>query len=322
MRQQSALSWYWLPSTPPGGRQSNVKLQLLDIIRAGNTLGEGVQWNDVTETLWWTDIQARRLCSYRPADGKLASFPTPERLCSFGFVRDDPGFIVAFDCGFARYNPVSKGITRLQRPEELDEGIRFNDGKVDRQGRFWAGTMVERGDPALRPEGGLYSLDGAYGMRKHDSGIGISNGLCWSLESDRLYFADSARRTIYRYEFDRDSGTISNRKVFAETGRGAFPDGAEIDRDGCLWSAHWGAGRVVRYTPEGKTDAVLTLPVSQPTCVTFGGPGHELLFITSAREGLDDDKLAGETHAGDVFVFQVGVSGLPACRFIDGGIHA
>ncbi len=301
---------------PPGGRLAGVKPRLLDIIEVGNTLGEGVQWNAATESLWWTDIQARLLYQYHLPTCRLSKFSTPERLCSFGFVENKADFIAAFARGFALYNPVSQDITWLSRPGGLSHGIRFNDGKTDRQGRFWAGTMVENGDPAIRREGSLYSLDGSFVLHKHETDIGISNGLCWSPESKYLYFADSARRTIYSYEFDPDSGAIENRKVFVETGRGAFPDGAEIDSNGCLWSAHWGAGRVVRYTPEGKTDAVLTLPVSQPTCVTFGGPGHELLFITSAGDGLDDDKLCKEPHAGDVFVFQVGVSGLPACHFI------
>ena len=293
-----------------------MKPQLLDIIRVGNTLGEGVQWNDAAGSLWWTDIQARRLCRYHLPSGRLSQYPTPERLCSFGFVENTTDFIVAFACGFALYNPVSKDITWLGLPGRLSRGIRFNDGKVDRQGRFWAGTMVEDGDPAIRREGSLYSLDSTFTLYNHERGIGIANGLCWSPDSRRLYFADSARRTIYRYEFDPDSGTIDNRKVFAKTAPGAFPDGADIDSDGCLWSAHWGAGRVVRYTPAGNTDAVLALPVRQPTCVTFGGPGRELLFITSAREGLDRATLHTEPHAGDVFVFRVGVSGLPACRFI------
>ena len=296
-----------------------MNLQLLDIIKVGNVLGEGVQWSDATEALWWTDIHARRLYRYHLPSGRLSKFPTPERLCSFGFIENTEELIVAFDSRFALYQPISQVISTFKCPEGLSHDIRFNDGKVDRQGRFWAGTMVEKGDPAIRREGCLYSLDGAFELQEHVRGIGISNGLCWSPEAKYMYFADSAQRTIYRYEFNPNSGTIKNHKVFAKTASGAFPDGAEIDNDGCLWSAHWGAGQVVRYTPDGNIDAVLTLPVSQPTCVTFGGPGHELLFITSAKMGLKGDKLYKETHAGDVFVFRVGVSGLPACHFIQVG---
>ena len=295
-----------------------MKPVLIDIIRVGNTLGEGVQWDDMTETLWWTDIQASLIYSYHPATGELVKSPTPERLCSFGFVRNEQEFVAAFDRGLALYNPVSKGITWLTHTG-FGSGIRFNDGKVDRQGRFWAGTMVEDRDPIIFPEGNLYSLDGRYRLRKQESDIGISNGLCWSPGSERLYFADSSRRIIYNYDFDPESGTIDNRKIFVMTGNGAFPDGADIDCDGCLWSAHWGAGQVVRYTPAGKTDLALDLPVSQPTCVTFGGNDLDLLFITSAKEGIKDAELRKQPEAGDVFVFQAGISGLPTSRFITTG---
>ena len=296
-----------------------MKPRLIDIIRVGNTLGEGVQWNDVTETLWWTDIQARLIYSYHPADVRLMKFSTPERLCSFGFVKNEAEFIVAFDRGLALYNPVSKSIGWLKCPKGLGTGMRFNDGKVDRQGRFWVGTMVEGRDPVIFPEGNLYSLDGTYRLRKQESGIGISNGLCWNPNSDRLYFADSSRRIIYNYDFHSESGTIDNREVFVITESGAYPDGADIDCESCLWSAHWGAGQVVRYTPSGKKDIVLDLPVSQPTCVTFGGADLDLLFITSAKEGIEDSKLCKQPNAGDVFVFQVGISGLPTSRFIQKG---
>ena len=281
-------------------------------------MGEGVRWDDTTESLWWTDIESCLLYRYHLPGGRLSAFSTPARLCSFGLVGNaaDFDFIVAFEHGFALYNPVSGDVTWLVQPEELGPGIRFNDGKVDSKGRFWAGTMVEDGDPLSRPEGGLYSLNGSFKLHQHEAGVGISNGLCWSPDSRYLYFADSARRTIFRYEFDPNSGTLNNRMIFAKTAPGAFPDGAEIDSNGCLWSAHWDAGQVVRYTPEGKTDTVLTLPVSRPTCVTFGGKTGDLLFITSARRGLGEAALANESHAGNVFVFQAGVAGFPACRFI------
>ena len=179
--------------------------------------------------------------------------------------------------------------------------------------------MVEERDPIIFPEGSLYSLDSTYRLRNQESNIGISNGLCWSPVSDCLYFADSSRRIIYNYDFDPGSGTIEGKNVFVITENGAFPDGADIDCEGCLWSAHWGAGKVVRYTPAGRADIVLELPVSQPTCVTFGGPDLDLLFVTSAKEGLEGAKLCKQPHAGDVFVFQAGISGFPTSRFIQKG---
>ena len=146
-----------------------MKPRLLDIIKVSNTLGEGVQWDDATECLWWTDIQARRFYRYNLPSGRLSKFQTPERLCSFGFVENKTDFIVAFDGGFALYQPASQEMTWLQRLEGLKRGIRFNDGKTDRQGRFWAGTMTEKGDPVSRSEGGLYSLDNTFKLRQHES---------------------------------------------------------------------------------------------------------------------------------------------------------
>ncbi|MCY4338325.1 MAG: SMP-30/gluconolactonase/LRE family protein [Gammaproteobacteria bacterium] len=293
-----------------------MKPALIDIIKVGNILGEGVQWDDLTQTLWWTDIQARQLYRYRPANGALKQYPTPYRLCSFGFVARRSGLIAAFDRGIALYDPTLTDSKPLQCPPGLAAEVRFNDGKVDRQGRFWTGTMVEVGDPTLKPAGNLYSVDAEHRLRVHESGVGIANGLCWSPDAERMYFADSSRRTIYCYDFEPESGTIHNREVLAVTARGACPDGAETDCDGCLWSAHWGASKVVRYTPAGKTDTILELPVSQPTCITFGGADLDLLFVTSAREGLAEADLREQPEAGNVFVYRVGASGLPASRFI------
>ncbi len=292
-----------------------MKSELITIIKTGNILGEGVQWQTETETLCWTDIQSCLFYSMHLPTARLSSYPTPERLCSFGFTGDKTTLIVAFESGFAWFHYPSQAVARIRRTDIMPAGTRFNDGKVDRQGRFWAGTMVEAGDPAVGRGGSLYSLDQELQTRKHVSGVGIANGLCWSPDASLMYFADSARRVIYRYEFDPVAGSPGKRSVFAETENGAEPDGAEVDNTGCLWSAHWGAGRVVRYTPNGAVDYILDLPVSQPTCVTFGGKDYDWLFITTAKQGLNESQLADEPYAGDVFVYRLGVAGLPAHYF-------
>jgi L-arabinonolactonase len=145
--------------------------------------------------------------------------------------------------------------------------------------------------------------------------IQISNGICVSPDSRYFYFADSPRRVIYRYEFEADSGCLGARTVFAHTPDGAFPDGAAIDADGCLWSALWGAGRVVRYTPGGCVDTILPIPTCQPSCVAFGGRDLSDLFVTSARDGLSKQALAQEPEAGHLFVFRTCHVGLVESRF-------
>jgi sugar lactone lactonase YvrE len=173
--------------------------------------------------------------------------------------------------------------------------------------------MVEGDEGAA--SGCLYSIDNTGTARCHLTGVRISNSLCMSPDGRLLYFADSPQRTIKVYELHEPQGSLGSPKVFAQTPEGAEPDGAAIDADGCLWSAHWGAGCVVRYTPEGKVDRTLRVPVSQPSCVCFAGPQLDVLCVTTARNGLSDEALLSEPNAGDVFMYRVGVQGLPESEY-------
>jgi sugar lactone lactonase YvrE len=280
-----------------------------DILRVGNTLGEGILWDSRRQVLWWTDIQERRLHRYDWTHGTMQILGTPERVGSFGLVEASEMLITAFASGIALYDARQQSVAWLSRPEALNPGIRFNDGRVDRRGRFWSGTMVE-GEP-LVASGGLYSIDATGEARCHVRGVRISNGLCVSPDGTRLYFADSPTRRITVYELIEPEGLLGAPRLFAQTPEGAFPDGAAIDVDGCMWSAHWGAGRVVRYTPDGRIDRILEVPTCQPTCVCFGGPDLDVLCVTTAREGLDGSTLHAEPHAGGVFLYRPGVQGLP-----------
>lgn len=277
-------------------------------IAVGNTLGECVLWDGATASLWWTDIDGCTL--YRMAWPSLAvtQMPMPSRLASFGFVANSAKLVAAFDNGFALLEPATGLCGPLLVPEGLKEGMRLNDGRVDRQGRFWCGAMVMAAADPL--EAKLYALQQGV-LRTVLDGIGISNGIAFSPEGDRLYFADSRRRVIWRFAFDSATGTLGPREEFARIAGGAEPDGATVDADGCLWSALWGGHCVVRYTPDGRIDRVLEVPVRQPTCVTFGGPDLDLMFITSASLGLGE----GPTGAGDVLVYNAGTKGLPESRF-------
>jgi len=284
------------------------------IVPVGNVLGEGVLWDAQARKVLWTDIQSRRLFFYDPARDALESLPTPERLCSFGLVAGEDRLVAAFESGIALYEPRAQKIEWLARPEFGTPGLRFNDGRVDRQGRFWTGTMLEGPDSA--PAGTLYSIGRRSPLRAHISGVGISNGIGFSPDSTRFYFADSPVRTIFVYDFDAGSGAISNRRVFASTPKGAFPDGSTVDAGGCVWNAHWGAGRVVRYAPDGAVLTQLDVPATQPTCAAFGGRDLNLLFVTSARDGLNEAALSGQPHAGDLFIFEPAITGLPDGRFV------
>jgi L-arabinonolactonase len=285
-----------------------VDVELIETIPVGNILGEGVLWNPDTQCLWWTDIQERRLFCRRWGEERWTSFALPERLGSFGFVAGSTRLIAAFETGVALYDPHDGALEWLSRPLGDGSGIRFNDGRVDRRGRFWTGTMAERDDREGQAE--LYCVDASGHIHVRESGITISNGICWSPDGARFYFSDSPKRAMYVYDCDAASGEISNRQTFARTPEGAFPDGANVDADGCIWSAQWGAGRVVRYKADGAVERVLEMPVSQPSCVAFGGPNLDLLFVTSARDGLNEQALLLQPRAGDIFVYRVGIAGL------------
>ncbi|MGD8177269.1 SMP-30/gluconolactonase/LRE family protein [Marinimicrobium sp. ARAG 43.8] len=288
-----------------------------------NTLGENVLWHPHRAELWWTDIHSRRLYRYalgsgaEPASGTLTHWQTPERLAAFGFVPGDGAqtLIAAFDRGFALYTPDTAECHWLAQPEAHLPNHRFNDGKVDRQGRFWAGTMVERGDPLVGEGAALYCWSGASGAQRHLQGLGVSNGLSWSPDSRTAYLSDSARGVYYAYDFDAPSGRFSNRRVLALAPEGVGHDGACVDTQGNLWSAHFGGGRVVCYAPDGEERLVLDVPVSQPTCVALGGPDLSWLCITTARENLSESQLAKEPEAGNVLIYQTGAKGLPVDFF-------
>ena len=292
-------------------------MELVATIEVGNTLGEGILWDVATQSAWWTDIEECRLYRYDWARRRLESFTTPERLCSFGFVDGATDLIAAFETRIAFYDPHSGAVRPLGRPDGIRPGIRLNDGRVDRQGRFWVGGTAE--NKALAGNAHLYCVAEDGRIRCRESSITTSNGICWSPDSAWFYFADSPARTIWRYAFDPNDGSISNRIVFARTEEGAEPDGAAVDAQGYVWSAHWGGGRVVRYAPDGRIDRALEVPVSQPSCVAFGGPDLNLLFVTSARHGLSSAALAGQSGAGNVLVYNSGTVGLPEQPFRFGG---
>ncbi len=283
-------------------------LDPIQILNTQNILGEGVLWDWRRSRLWWTDIPRRHLYRYDWNARTTEILATPERVGSFGLVKQSDSLIVAFESGIALYDPDRRAVDWIARPQEVMPGIRFNDGRIDRAGRFWSGTMIEGGS---HPDGaGLYSVSPGGELRRHLSGIAISNGLCVSPDGRFLYFADSPTRTIRVYEMIEPKGTLGPSRVFAQTPVGSVPDGAAIDADGCMWSAHWGGGCVVRYTPDGHIDRTLKVPALQPTCVCFAGSDLDILCVTSAREGMTEEALRTHPHAGDVFFYRTGAQGL------------
>jgi sugar lactone lactonase YvrE len=198
-------------------------------------------------------------------------------------------------------------------PEPERAENRFNDGKTDRQGRFWAGSMH---DPETLPTGSLYRLDGDLSCHQMADGLVISNALCWSPDGRTMYHADTARRVVWAWACDPASGDIAGRRPFVEIAAAdGAPDGATVDAEGCVWLAHWGGWRLSRFDPDGRLERVVRLPVQQPTCPAFGGPGLDVLYVTSASIGLSAAERARQPWAGAVLALDPGVRGLPEARF-------
>jgi L-arabinonolactonase len=285
------------------------EFELIHVIPCANTLGEGVQWNYKDNCLWWTDIKSNKIFRFDLVTEILTHWDTPESVGCFAFVEDDTRLLVALASGFAWFEKESGSVQWITRPEAGLMGNRLNDGRVDRQGRFWVGSVVEDKQTPDQ-SASLFCLRNTRQVTQHLSGLRISNGLCFSLDSRKLYHADSPTRQIKVYDFDAGSGQLTGGAVFAETPEGIDPDGSCIDSEGYLWNAQWGGGRVVRYSPAGHIDCVLETPVSQPTCVAFGGPDLNWLCVTSARLGLSDQALSEQPQAGNLFIYRTNLKGV------------
>lgn len=293
-------------------------MKLLTMVPSANQLGEGPLWNERDGKLWWTDIQARRLHRFALTSGAVETFEMPERLCSFALLPEGGSrFLAAFETGMAYYDIDSKSLEWVARIEAPGSGRRFNDGRTDQQGRFWVGTMVENEEQAGGDTGALFCLDHSGELLPHAVGVAISNSLCTSPDGSTLYFADSPKKVIFAFDLDPEAGSISNKRFFAEVEEGE-PDGAVVDEEGCVWNARWGAGQLVRHAPDGKVLQTVKVPASQVSSLAFGGPDRKTLFVTSARDGMDPAALAQDPGAGNLFVFEADVAGLPGVPFMPG----
>lgn len=270
-------------------------------------VGEGPVWSATEGALYWVDVLAGTLHRLVPGSGATRAWQLPAEVGSFA-LRVGGGAIVALRTGFGLLDLDSGEVAVLEDPEADQPRTRFNDGKCDRRGRFWAGTMDLAGS---EPLGALYRYEGPGRCARMLSGVLLSNGLGWSPDDRVMYHTDSPTGVITAYDYDIDTGTLSSPRPFAVDRAGDVPDGLTVDAEGCIWSVKWDGWRVVRYTAEGRVDREVALPVQQPTSCTFGGPGLTTLFVTSARHGLDAAALDEQPLAGAVFAVDTGTSGLP-----------
>ena len=273
-------------------------------------LGEGPVWVEREGALFWVDIKGRK--TFRlGADDKVESWETPFRVGSIA-PRASGGFIAGTDQGIAEIDLMQGRFDLLFNPEAQLPDNRFNDGKVDPQGNFWAGSMD---DLEREATGSLYRIGPDMSCRQVDTNYRVTNGPAFSPTGDILYHNDSARQVTYRFTLAPD-GTVGTRETFLQFGEGeGYPDGMTVDAEGCLWIAFWDGWCLRRYSPEGALLSKLEMPVARPTSCTFGGANLDRLYITSASIDLDPDALAMQPNAGGLFMVVPGVKGTPQVAF-------
>src|SRR5215468_10255977 len=283
-----------------------IVVEIACVAHTQDILGEVPRWHSIERKLYWIDAFKPAIHRLDPESAALESWTPPEKLGSFA-PRMGPGLLIAGRGGLAHYDPVSGKLDRIVDPEAGGAVNILNDGRCDARGRFWVGSMSKTME---RASGRLYRL--ARGrLDAVEGNIWVSNGVCFSPDDTKMYFADSHVRTIFVYDFDLAAGTLGARRVFATTQSPGVPDGSSVDADGCVWNAVFDAGCLIRYAPDGKVDRTVALPVSRPTACAFGGPELATLYVTTARFRLPPEKLAREPDAGGLLALDVGARGLP-----------
>jgi sugar lactone lactonase YvrE len=275
-------------------------------------LGEGPLWVARENAVYWVDIFSKKLHRYGPADGVRRTWTFETEVTSLA-ERQQGGLVGTVRDGFAFIHLETNTVEPVALPEADIPGNRFNDGKVDGNGRYWAGSMD---DGEKLASGSLYRLDGDLSLHKMDENYSIPNGPTFSLDGKTLYHTDTAKRIIYAFDFSKD-GAISDKRIFVqlEAEEEGYPDGMTVDSENCIWLAHFAGSRITRYSPEGEVLNVIAMPVPNITSCTFAGPDLETLYITTARHLLSDEDIRKYPLSGSLFSCKPGVTGLPTPLF-------
>ena len=289
----------------------NAQTERVRLVACAALLGEGPVWVAREGALYWVDIKGPAIFRWTEATGSTQYWTPPFRVGSLA-PRAAGGFVAGTEHGFAIVDPDADRYELLHDPEPEFPRNRFNDGKLDRHGRFWAGTMD---DDQVHARGALYRLDPDLGSTRIDEGYQVTNGPAFDRDGTTMFHNDSAARTIYAFDLAPDGGAHGKREFARFAEHEGYPDGMTVDAEGCLWVACWDAWCVRRFAPDGTRQGEVRLPVERPTSCAFGGAQLERLFVTSARIGLDDAALARQPAAGDLFALDVGVRGIADTLF-------
>ena len=283
------------------------------VIAARNQIGESPIWNAPEQALYWVDVEGKLIQRWPGRDNTIQRWQLEEPVGCIG-LRERGGLVAASRTGFFFLDVETGKTTSIGDPEAHLPDNRFNDGKVDRRGRFWAGTRNFRDHS--KTSGALYRLDPDLSMHRMEEGLVCPNGMAWSPDNRLMYLCDTWAHNIFVYEFNADEGTIRNRKLFRTLPKSeGFPDGLTVDAEGYIWNAHYDGWRIIRYAPDGKVDRVIRMPVQHVTSLTFGGKDCGTLYVTSASLRLSEVERLRQPIAGHVFALDTEVKGIPEPRF-------
>ncbi|OZI32448.1 IclR family transcriptional regulator [Bordetella genomosp. 10] len=283
--------------------------------QSADILGEVPLWCERTQRLWWVDVRRPALQSFDPATGRHAAQRLhPDLITGSIALREEGGFLLAAPGGLFVFDPATgEAARRIADPLQGAAGMRLNDGKCDRRGRFWVGSMH---DTRREPLGTLYRVEPDGRCTAMLDGFVLPNAICFSPDDRTMYFADTHNQVIWAFDYDIAAGALSNRRVFKDwTHQKGRPDGATVDAQGYVWNCMVASGQLVRLAPDGRVDRVIQLPVTNPTCPAFGGEGLATLYITSHSQRFTPQEQAAEPLAGALLALDVGVRGLPEPRF-------
>ncbi len=277
-------------------------------------LGECPLWDDRTQSIYWIDSHDQLVRRLTPATGDYREWLLPSAVGSIALC-ESGRLLVALVSEFSYLDVATGQLEKMASVDHAEEKIRMNDGRTDRAGRFVAGSLVVGRNEKL---GALYQVDAGGKVQVLDKGFAISNGTCFSPDGHWLYFTDSRTRKLMRYPYDTTTGQAGTPTVFNDTEPlGSAGDGATVDSEGHLWTALVDIGKMARFTPEGKLERLIDMPVCYVTCPCFGGPDLDILYVTSisnSGNALKDD----HPDAGALFaIHDTGVQGLPEVRFAD-----
>ncbi len=275
-------------------------------------LGEAPLWCPEEAALYWVDIEGRKVFRLVPQSGKRTVFSLDHEIGCIVH-RAKGGFLAALDAGLAYLSQDLTKVDIFADPEVGNPGVRLNDGKCDRRGRFWTASTDRE---ETQPLGSLYCLSGTEPVHTVLSDVIVGNGLGWSPDNRIMYFTDTGYGAIYAFDYDIESGTPENRRLFASVDEAdGAPDGLTVDAEGFVWSAHWNGWRITRYDPAGQIDRTIDLPVPNVTSLAFGGPDLDRLYITSAKLDMSARDIAEAPLSGGLFAVDTGIRGLPEIPF-------